>query len=276
MEYTEVQFRIEPNTSANIEVLTAWVSDLPFDSFSETETGLNAYAPSSDFNQQDLDEKLNGFVLFQVEYSVAIIADQNWNKVWEENYFEPIVIGDKCLVRGSFHTDTPKVEWEIVIDPKMSFGSGHHATTKMMLEHLLNIDTANKTLLDMGCGTGILAILASMRNAKNVLAIDIDEWAYNNTVENATSNNQPQIEVKLGGAEQVGDLTFDIVLANINTNILLADMAVYQAALNTGGTLVMSGFYTSDKDKIIAKAQELGLSPTKYLVENDWNAIVFQ
>lgn len=276
MEYTEVQFRIEPNTPENIEVLTAWVSDLPFDSFSETETGLNAYAPSNDFNKPDLDEKLDGFALFQVEYSVSIIADQNWNKVWEENYFEPIVIGDKCLVRGSFHTDTPKVEWEIVIDPKMSFGSGHHATTKMMLEHLLHIDTANKTLLDMGCGTGILAILASMRNAKSVLAIDIDEWAYNNSIENATSNNQPQIEVKLGGAEQVGDRTFDIVLANINTNILLADMAVYQSALNSGGTLVMSGFYTSDKDKIIAKAKELGLSPTKYLVENDWNAIVFQ
>ncbi len=276
MEYTEVQFDIKPFSTDNSEILTAWLSELPFDSFSETETGFNAYVPTQDFSEQDLKERLEEFSFFQVAYKLEIIADQNWNKVWEENYFEPIVVGDKCLVRGSFHQNTPKTEWEIVIDPKMSFGSGHHSTTRMMLEFLLEIDVENKTLLDMGCGTGILAILAAMRKAKDILAIDIDEWAYNNTIENAENNNQPHIKTLQGGAELLQLQRFDIVLANINTNILVADMKSYKKVLEPNGILIMSGFYSSDVPKIEEKANSLGLKKINMRIDKDWCAIQFQ
>ena len=275
MEYIEVAFEITPHTSENVEIITAWISDLPFDSFSDTEKGLNAYAPSNDFSEENLKLKLEDFSIFKVKYSTQTIEDQNWNKVWEENYFEPIIIGDKCLVRGSFHENTPKVEWEIVIDPKMSFGSGHHSTTKMMLEHLLEIDVSNKSVLDMGCGTGILAILSAMRRAKKIVAIDIDEWAYNNTIENADNNKQAHIEVKQGGAEIIGEEKFDVILANINTNILLRDMPVYKKSLTLDGMLIMSGFYSVDKTKIIEKSLDLGMKVIQEKEENDWCAIIF-
>ncbi|WP_199898483.1 50S ribosomal protein L11 methyltransferase [Prolixibacter bellariivorans] len=198
MEYTKVSCFLEPDSEINREILTAQMGELGFDSFSETDKTVEAFIPSSAFTEDVLQsESLKDNPLFKVRFQTEVIPDQNWNEVWEKNYFKPLLVENRCLIRAPFHTDTPKAEYEIVIDPRMAFGTGNHETTYLMISAILSQDLQGKQVLDMGCGTGILGILASMRGAETVKAIDIDEWAYNNTLENAEINNITNIDVFL-------------------------------------------------------------------------------
>ena len=196
--------------------------------------------------------------------------------MWEQNYFEPLLIEDQCLVRAPFHETFPAARYEIIINPRMAFGTGNHETTHMMIKAMLEMDFAGKSVLDMGCGSGILSILASMKGAAKVTAIDIDEWSYSNTIENAALNEAHNIEVLLGDAKLLGNETYELVLANIQRNILLQDLPVYRNVLRPGGELVMSGFYTTDLEAIIEKAVSLGLKPVQTYERSSWCAVRFK
>jgi ribosomal protein L11 methyltransferase len=195
--------------------------------------------------------------------------------VWEKNYFQPLVIADRCLIRAPFHTDYPKTEYEIVIEPGMAFGTGNHETTSLIIAKIFEQDLIGKTVLDMGCGTGILGILASMRGAKKIIGIDIDTWAISSSVENATNNNVQNLEVILGGAEAIPDTKFDFIYANIQRNILLNDMSQYCKALKQSGELLMSGFYFDDLESIKERAFELGLEFKNFTENEKWVVAAF-
>ena len=277
MKYTEIAFTISPANPVVNEILTAICADLGCDSFNESETGMNAYIPENNFDPQALGLSL-GQLNFEeeVNYTINSIEDKNWNEEWEKNYFQPINIDNRCIIHSTFHTGYPKCEYEIIIDPKMAFGTGHHATTSQMVSAMLNIDFKDKAVLDMGCGTGVLAMLASMKGASPILAIDIDPWSYDNTLENMNINKIDNIKVECGDAKLLTEGTFDIILANINRNILLNDMPSYVARLNQGGTLLMSGFYLEDLELIQNKAQELGLSYTFHKSQEGWTVAGFK
>ena len=189
---------------------------------------------------------------------------------WEKNYFTPIVIGNECVVHSSFHTDIPEVKYDILIDPKMSFGTGHHETTSTMMEMMLKTSFENKVVLDMGCGTAILSILASLRGAKSVTGVDIDEWAYENALENIRLNHISNIDILLGGSEQIAGKNYDIILANINRNVLLENMKIYSSCMNENSELYMSGFYKEDIPVICEEANRCGLVLETYTEKNRW------
>ena len=244
-----------------------------FDSFVFTETGMEAYISSAQFDEEKLKELLSDFAFdAAIQYQVTSIETTNWNEEWEKHYFEPIVIGSECVIHSSFHKNIPDAKYDIVIDPKMSFGTGHHETTSLMIGELLQIELEGKTVLDMGCGTSVLAILASKRGAKKILAIDIDTWCVENSIENIALNNVDNVEVMLGGADLLKGMHFDIILANINRNILLADMAKYAACLSSGGKLYMSGFYEDDIYLIEAEASNNNLQLNDFSKKNNWVA----
>ncbi len=277
MNYIAVDVTIAPYQQETAEILTALLSELPFESFEDTPNGFKAYCQEDVYNEGETKEMLQSLTIEGVEISfeATAIPKVNWNAEWEKNFFNPIVIGNDCLIRSTFHKNTPATKYEIVIDPKMSFGTGHHSTTTLMVQQLLRMELEQKSLLDMGCGTGILAILARMRGAQPVTAIDIDEWSVENTGENLQLNSTTDIEVKLGGAEAIGNQSFDIILANINRNILLNDMHVYTRALQPGGTLLMSGFYEIDLSLIQEEALKNGLTFVSHEVLKDWTVAVF-
>ena len=271
MNYFEINFHITPFEEYISEVLASELGEIGFDSFVSTQDGLDAYALETAFDETKLKNLLDNFPFeATIDYKVTQIESKNWNEEWEKHYFEPIVIGNECVIHSSFHKNVPKVKYDIVIDPKMAFGTGHHETTSLVIGKLLQMDLQGKTLLDMGCGTAVLAILAAMRGAKDILAIDIDTWCTENSIENIEMNHITGIEVKLGGAELLAGLHFDIILANINRNILLADMEQYAACLSTGGELNMSGFYTQDIPLIEAEANRLGLILIDHNEKNNW------
>lgn len=276
MKYTEIAFTIAPANPVINEILTAVCAEIGCDSFNESETGMNAYIPEKDFDQQALDLVL-GTLTFEedVKFVINTIAEKNWNEEWEKNYFQPINVDNKCVIHSTFHTDYPECEYEIIIDPKMAFGTGHHATTSQMVSAMLNMDLTGKAVLDMGCGTGVLAMLAAMKDAEPILAIDIDPWSYDNTLENMRINKIENIEVKCGDASLLTEGQFDVILANINRNILLNDMPSYVARLNDGGQLLMSGFYLEDLPLIKEKAQELGLSFVFHGSKENWTVAEF-
>lgn len=277
MNYIEVTVNIEPYKEESAQIITALLAQLPFESFEETEKGVKAYCQEPDFDKSLTQEMLNSIEWedAKITFTSTKIPKVNWNAEWEKNFFNPICIEDKCLIRSTFHKNTPSVPYEIIIDPKMSFGTGHHSTTTLMVKQILKLDLTNKSILDMGCGTGILAILARMRGANPVMAIDIDEWSVENTQENILLNNTSDIKVKLGGAETIGTNTFELILANINRNVLLQDMHLYTNALKNGGTLILSGFYQNDLPLINEEAVKNGLSPQSHEVLKDWTAAVF-
>jgi len=232
---------------------------------------MDAYILQSKFDESELKNLLSDFPFeASIDYKITQIKSKNWNEEWEKHYFEPIVIGNDCVIHSSFHKDVPSAKYDIVIDPKMAFGTGHHETTSLVIGQLLLMDLEGKTLLDMGCGTAVLAILAAMRGAKDIVAIDIDTWCTENSIENISINNISGIDVRLGGAELLAGLHFDIVLANINRNILLADMEQYVACLSSGGELYMSGFYKEDIPLIEAEANRLGLQLVDFKEKNNW------
>ncbi len=247
-----------------------------FESFVETDETIEAYIPSKDFNPEILEaENLKHNDFFRFTHTSEIIADQNWNEVWEQNYFEPLLIEEQVLIRAPFHTTYQEAPFQIIINPRMAFGTGNHETTHLMISAILKMDLRNKKVLDMGCGSGILAIMASMKEASEVTAIDIDEWSFNNTLENAELNEVGNIRVLLGDADLLTDQSFDVILANIQRNILLEDMKVYRQVLKPGGQLIMSGFYMSDLDAITEKAKELGLSLQSANERSNWCAASF-
>ena len=274
LRYIEYNFTIEPRDPA-AEILIAELGLFGFESFVETEKGLLAYIPSEEHSEDVINDiqilKSDEFI---VEYSVKTIEQTNWNEEWEKN-FTPINVDNKVYVRAPFH-DASTMDYEIVIEPKMSFGTGHHETTHMMIQHLLDLDLTHKSVLDMGCGTGILAIFAAMKNARPIDAIDIDEWCVENTNENIEKNNCEFISVFLGDAHLLKNQKYDIIIANINRNILLQDLPAYKRCLNNNGILLLSGFYTEDEPLLQSKAKELGFEFLKKFERNNWLSLRFR
>jgi len=266
--YLEYTFTVTPPQPAT-DILIAELAGLGFDSFAETESGLLAYIPKAD-NPADLKElQILSNPEFEITYKVAEIAPENWNQTWEEN-FEPILIDNRCAIRAPFHPPF-EVPYDIVIEPKMSFGTGHHETTHMMVQWLLKAEVQDKAVLDMGCGTGVLAILAAMRSATPVTAIDIDDWSYVNTRENIQRNGQAHINVLQGDASLLKGKTYDVVLANINRNVLLQDLPIYVSTLKTkSGELYLSGFYEEDLPLITDKCKALGMRLAEKLKKGYW------
>ncbi len=276
MEYTKITCRLIPDTELARELLVAELGNTGFESFVETDDAVEAFIPSPDFSAGLLTaDNLQKNEYFRFEYTSEVIADQNWNEVWEKNYFEPLLIEDQCMIRAPFHTSYPSASYEIIINPRMAFGTGNHETTHLMIQSMLETNLQDKQVLDMGCGSGVLSILASMKGAAMVTAVDIDEWSYNNTLENAELNNIRNINALLGDASVLTDQAFDVILANIQRNILLQDMDAYVKVLNPGGVLVMSGFYTADLEAIEEKAASLGLKMTTSSERSDWCAAGF-
>ncbi|SFN40925.1 50S ribosomal protein L11 methyltransferase [Salegentibacter flavus] len=271
--YFEFRFKIEPLQPGS-EILIAELGYLGFESFVEEEDGVTAYIPVEEY-EEDLLAQVHILQSDEVEisYSKNEIEKVNWNEEWEKN-FTPIVIDDRCSIRATFHPSA-ETEYEIVIDPKMSFGTGHHATTHLMIQHILKNDFTDKNVLDMGCGTGVLAILASMKGAHIVDAIDIDNWCYQNSLENVERNNCDNVSVEEGGAELLEGRKYHIILANINRNILLRDLPVYVASLEANGELFLSGFYEEDVSAIRKSCEELGLKYVEHLERNNWVAVKF-
>lgn len=273
MEYIEIQ--VEGIPSGEHDRLTASLLELGYDSFSEEEGHYAAYIPDRTFNEDHLRDLLNQlFPGKEVAYSFRAMEEKNWNEEWEQSY-QPVMIDNRCRVRAPFHDPDPRFPYEIVIEPKMSFGTAHHETTAMMLRWLLDEPATGKHVLDMGCGTGILAILAARMGAKEVRAIDHDEWAFENAKENCLRNNVPQVHVIHGSDGSIPSGPFDLVLANINRNILLDQIPVYARVMAAGGVLVVSGFYTDDLDAIRSKAEESGLHFSASREERRWMAVKF-
>lgn len=278
MNYYELSFTYTSPVETGVinDILASELGEIGFESFTENEQGLQGYIPDTAYDAEALNAKLSEFPLENVviHYTELLVESKDWNEEWEKNYFKPIRIGKECIIRASFHETEPGYTYTIIIDPKMAFGTGNHETTYLMIGEMLKLDLQGKELLDMGCGTAVLAILASLKGAKRVAAIDIDEWAYNNALENIRLNHTEEIQVALGGAERIREFgTFDIVFANINRNILLNDICLYTTAIKPGGTLFMSGFYTEDIPAIEAECQKNGLTLDSYTQRNNWVAV---
>lgn len=272
MEYVEFKASVNP-LEIGRDILIAELAEVGFESFVETEDGVEAYIQLPLFREALIsDLNLLNNPSFKVDYSTKTIADQNWNAEWEKN-FELINVEGKCVIRAPFHYKIDSVECDIVIDPKMSFGTGHHETTHLMIKRLLTLDLEGKNVMDMGCGTGVLAILAQLKKAHYVEAIDIDQWAYNNTLENIRNNNCNEIIVEMGGVEKISETTFDVFIANINRNILLNDMEKYVSVLKVGGSLLLSGFFSSDKEMLLEAAALLNMQLNYSESKNDWTML---
>jgi ribosomal protein L11 methyltransferase len=272
VDYIELQITLKPYAVELGEMLAAELGELGYESFTDTEDGLNAYIPVNQYQESLLKVVFHNYKpVADISYVPQFIPEQNWNAVWESN-FAPIVIDGICTIRAPFHKNLPKTAMTIVMEPKMAFGTGHHDTTCQMAEALLHFSVKDLQVLDMGCGTGILAIIAAKRGAKKFVdAIDIDVWAKNSTLENARRNRVTQkIRAILGDASLIGKDKYDLILANINRNILLADMSAYAMGLKPGGTLMLSGFLTADIPDILAEAQRQGLRPVTQRSRNNW------
>ena len=271
--YIEYNFTCSPKEPAT-EILVAELGNVGFESFVENESGVTAYIQKTDWNAEILADI---FVLnskeFSIDYNQNEVPQTNWNEEWEKN-FEPIQVDDLVSIRAPFHKN-PNLKYDIVIEPKMSFGTGHHETTHMMVQHLLQLDLENKKVLDMGCGTGILAIFAEMKGARALDAIDIDNWCYENSLENVARNNCKNIAIYEGDASLLVDKKYDVIIANINRNILLMDMKVYTNCLEEKGILLLSGFYEEDIPVIDAEVSKYGLKLEKFIQRNNWVALKY-
>ena len=277
-DYTRVRFTVTPNEEVATDVLAALLADAGFESFVPEDDGMSAYAPQALYDADAVAAVVAGFPLegFEITYDSEFIEGEDWNAEWEKNYFQPIVLGEECVIHSTFHKDVPKARYDILIDPKMAFGTGYHQTTCHMLRAILAQDMTGKSILDMGCGTALLAILARKHGASNVVAIDIDEFAYENARENIVLNGTPDIEVRLGGAEAIKPSdSFDYVIANINRNILLADIKNYVRAMHPGSQLFISGFYTEDIEVLKEEAARHGLQYIDSAEDNRWAMVRF-
>lgn len=258
------------------DVMAAMLCEIGYESFEPDENGMTAFIRKEDFSDAALKDVLSQFLFddFTITCTTDVVEGQDWNKEWEKNYFKPIVVGNQCVIHSSFHTDFPVCEYDIVIDPKMAFGTGHHATTSLIIERLLANDLTGKRVIDMGTGTGILAILAAMRGAASVTAIEIDPAAEINARENVVTNGHPDIDVRLGDAALLAGLETDIFIANINRNIITNDLASYAATLQSGSVMLLSGFYESDIPVVMAVAAPLGLEESGHTVKGEgWTCL---
>ncbi len=275
MLYIQVTFKFVDIAGYQQDLLIADLADIGFNTFEDITDGFTAFIDQESFKEPALQALLTNYQDLDFTYEVAEIEGENWNKVWEQN-FEPLVISDQCYVRATFHDPQPQYPYEIVIDPKMAFGTGHHQTTTMMMEYILSMDMNEKAVLDMGCGTGILAFLAAKNGATALTAIDYDQVCYESTLENAALNKIDNITVICGGKEAIPAQTFDVILANINRNILLDQMETYAGILKSGGEIVFSGFYEDpDLGMIKAASGTVGMEYQDHKKIGDWVAARF-
>mgnify|MGYP006086863441 FL=1 len=269
MEYTELNIRLK-DIDPFSEIIIARLNEIDFETFEEDTNGVKCYIQSKLFNKNKIDSVLAEIVTqTSLQYSINKIPQKNWNLEWEKN-FKPVRINSRCIIRADFHPPYSDIEDEIIITPKMSFGTGHHETTYLMINELYNIDLINKRVLDMGCGTGVLSIISSKRGAEKIVAIDIDEWAYKNSIENSKLNNINNTKFIFGDIDKLNGLTFNVILANINRNIILRDLHIYYRSLSLNGDLLVSGFLFDDINLILEVAKKLGFSLINKKNKNQW------
>lgn len=279
MKYYEFKFTFEPQNDIISDILMSELGDAGFESFLYEDSVLKAYIQQSIYNEKTLKDTLKNFPIDVdvIKYTYSEAEDKNWNEEWEKNFFQPIIIGTQCAIHSTFHKDIPKVDYDIIINPQMAFGTGHHETTSLIINELLQTDLKDKAVLDMGCGTSILAILAHKRGAHPITAIDIDSWCVENSKDNCELNGIKDINIKLGNADILSqEKPFDLIIANINRNILLNDMEKYCEVLNEGGTLLMSGFYTQDISILEEKAKALRMRTIRTNSKNNWACLIVQ
>jgi ribosomal protein L11 methyltransferase len=272
MNHIELKISCQSNYS---EILMAELSNIGFDTIEENDDGFNAYLLEGDFDKNLLDPVLEQYSSHITDWKLKTIQKENWNAKWEENY-DPIIVEGKCIVKATFHAIEKHFPYEITINPKMSFGTGHHETTYQILDLLTNIDCKDKIVMDAGCGTGVLAIMAKLKGAKLVEAFDIDDWCIDNSQENFNLNDCNNCHVQLGAIAQLHfDSEFDIIIANINKNVLLDEMEIYSNHLKSNGTLILSGFYMDDIADLEKKANQFGLTFVSNTTKNNWAAGIF-
>ncbi len=275
-DYIETRLDMEPYVGEDAtDLLAGMLGDVGYESFVPDESGLTAYVAVGAFDSAAVDGVVAEFPYdCRLTVTHSKVEGRDWNEEWEKNYFKPIIVGDRCVVHSSFHTDIPKVEYDIVIDPKMAFGTGHHATTSQILTALLDMDLEGKAVIDMGTGTAILALLAAMRGAQPVTGIEIDEFAYVNARENVALNGHPEITLIHGDASKLADVAdCDVFLANINRNVITADIASYAARLRQGGTMLLSGFYVEDIPVVAEAAEAVGLKVDSWSELDRWSCL---
>lgn len=274
-DYTEVRIDMSPCNETMTDVMAALLCEHGYESFVPDECGMTAYIKLEDFDKKVLDE-VTAELPFDTSVTVKCetVEGRDWNQEWEKNYFKPITVDGKCVIHSSFHTDIPSMPYDIVIDPKMAFGTGHHQTTTLIIRRLLELPLEGRSVIDMGTGTGILAILAAMRGAGPVTAIEIDEFAHVNAVENVSLNHHPEINVVLGDASALAGVEpVDLFLANINRNIIVGDLQVYASRLKDGGTMLLSGFYEDDIAIVLDEARKHGLEYVGHTVLERWSCL---
>ena len=274
MNYVELVVNVEPKEQGS-DVLIAELSEIGFESFVYSDNGFSAFLKEEQYSEKIVETMFLGYsAIFEIKYFPKIIEQQNWNKEWESN-FQPIEVDGKCYIRAPFHEAKKGFIYDVIIEPKMSFGTGHHYTTQLMIQKLMKLNVKNKSLLDMGCGTGVLAILASMMGANPITAIDTDEWSFENSIENIQKNNINNIHVHKGNAQILVGKLFHTILANINKNVLLMDMPMYIQSLEKEGSLVLSGFFETDVPELTQKAIGLGLKLEEKVVSDQWTMLHF-
>ena len=274
-DYTEVRLGLEPCSETLTDILAAMLAEEGYESFGPDSEGVTAYIKKEDFDPDTLDRVIRDFPMETVITAThSVVEGRDWNAEWEKNYFKPIVIDRMCAIHSSFHKDVPRCEYDILIDPKMAFGTGHHATTTLILRRLLSMDLKGKKMVDMGTGTGILAILADMRGAARVDAIEIDEFAHENAGENLRLNHTKNVILHLGDAARLATIRdVDIFVANINRNIITADLPAYADTLSPGASVILSGFYEEDIPVIMKTAETLGLRYADHTVLDRWASL---
>lgn len=272
MEYTEFDIRLnEVNPYADI--LVARLNEIEFESYSEVKGGIRAYVQTKLLDTDAAKEILSEISkLTKVSFTINKVEQKNWNAQWESNY-SPVVINDSCVIRAHFHNNFPALKYEIIITPKMSFGTGHHQTTLLMVNEMFNLDLKEKFILDMGSGTGVLAILASKLGARHLIAIDSDEWAFKNAKENSQLNNISNINFIHGDINDIGDTKFDVVLANISRNVILNDIEIYVDQMKDDGEILLSGFLKEDIPLILKKTGQLGLELVVVKNKDKWQML---
>ena len=278
MLYIEVTFTLTPWSETAQDILTALAGDIGFESFVEEDNLLKAYIQQKFYDEEAINGIIADFPLpdITIAYTAQEQEDKDWNEEWEKNFFQPIVIGNRCVIHSTFHKDIPQMEYDILINPQMSFGTGHHETTNLIVSRLLETELEGKSVLDMGCGTSILAILAAKRGASPITAIDIDDWCVSNSADNIRLNNIDCISVRLGDADvlRTERPAFDLIIANINRNILTTDMDAYALCMNPGSRIFLSGFYVDDIPVIQQSLMANGLSFVEHHENNRWAMVV--
>lgn len=280
MKYFEVTCKLQPFSEMAADIFSASLAEIGFEAFSVNDDGLTAYIQQSMWNEEMMQEAIRNFFMPEVDiaYTLAEAPDEDWNQVWEEEGFQPVVVSDEIVVHDVKHTDVPQVEYDIIITPRLAFGTGSHETTRLILRTLAQLDLADKHVVDAGTGTGILAIMAIKRGASSVFAYDIDEWSVENSKDNLLLNHiYNNVDVRVGDSALLeGQQKADLLIANINRNILLQDLPRFAASLKPEGKMILSGFYLQDIPALAEAAEQQGLSLKKTEKEDEWAMLLFE